>query len=102
MIYPLTVAAKSQSTVRRDAADMILSNLKEHSSALVQQAVMVSEELIRVAILWHKQWHEALEEASRLYFGEHNVQKNFWCQCVLTKTLGKIRHKNMLFQKERF
>ncbi len=45
---------------------MILDNLKEHSSALVQQAVMVSEELIRVAILWHEQWHEALEEASRL------------------------------------
>lgn len=59
------MAAKSQSTVRRDAADMILGNLKEHSSDLVQQAVMVSEELIRVAILWHEQWHEALEEASR-------------------------------------
>ena len=29
----------------------------------------VSEELIRVAILWHELWHEGLEEASRLYFG---------------------------------
>ena len=35
---------------------------------------MVSEELIRVSILWLEQWHEALEDASRLYFGEHNVQ----------------------------
>ena len=26
---------------------------------------MVSDELIRVAILWHEQWHEGLEEASR-------------------------------------
>lgn len=34
----------------------------------------VSEELIRVAILWHELWHEGLEEASRLYFGERNVQ----------------------------
>jgi FKBP12-rapamycin binding domain len=25
----------------------------------------VSRELIRVAILWHEQWHEGLEEASR-------------------------------------
>ena len=65
LIYPLTVAAKSQSSIRREAADTILGNLKEHSSALVQQAVMVSEELIRVAILWHEQWHEALEDASR-------------------------------------
>ena len=51
--------------MRRDAADMILSNMHEHSSDLVQQAVMVSEELIRVAKLWHEQWHETLEDASR-------------------------------------
>ena len=51
--------------MRRDAANMILSNMREHSSDLVQQAVMVSEELIRVAILWHEQWHETLEDASR-------------------------------------
>lgn len=35
---------------------------------------MVSDELIRVAILWHELWHEGLEEASRLYFGERNVK----------------------------
>ena len=35
---------------------------------------MMSDELIRVAILWHEQWHEALEEASRLFFGERNIQ----------------------------
>ncbi len=34
---------------------------------------MVSIELIRVAILWHEQWHEGLEEASQLYFSEHNI-----------------------------
>ena len=38
---------------------------------------MVSEELIRVAILWHELWHEGLEEASRLYFGEKNVKGMF-------------------------
>lgn len=37
----------------------------------------VSEELIRVAILWHEMWHEGLEEASRLYFGERNVKGMF-------------------------
>lgn len=26
-----------------------------------------------MAILWHEQWHEGLEEASRLYFGDSNV-----------------------------
>ncbi len=36
--------------------------------------VQVSTELIRMAILWHEMWHEALEEASRQYFGESNVE----------------------------
>lgn len=33
--------------------------------------------MIRVAILWHELWHEGLEEASRLYFGERNVSGMF-------------------------
>jgi len=59
------VATKSQDQRRKEAAESILQNMREHSSALVQQAIMVSEELIRVAILWHEQWHEGLEDASR-------------------------------------
>lgn len=38
---------------------------------------MVSEELIRVAILWHEMWHEGLEEASRLFFGEKKIEAMF-------------------------
>lgn len=74
LVYPLTVANKSASVARRIAANKILKTMCEHSPNLVQQAVMVSDELLRVAILWHEMWHEALEEASRLYFGESNVK----------------------------
>ncbi|XP_075695475.1 serine/threonine-protein kinase mTOR isoform X1 [Rhinoderma darwinii] len=77
LIYPLTVASKSTTTARHNAANKILKNMCEHSNTLVQQAIMVSEELIRVAILWHEMWHEGLEEASRLYFGERNVKGMF-------------------------
>ncbi|CAH1240669.1 MTOR [Branchiostoma lanceolatum] len=77
LIYPLTVASKSASSARHTAANRILKNMCEHSPQLVQQAMMVSEELIRVAILWHELWHEGLEEASRLYFGERNVKGMF-------------------------
>ncbi|KAG8279048.1 hypothetical protein J6590_008066 [Homalodisca vitripennis] len=77
LVYPLTVASKSASVPRRNAANKILKSMCEHSPALVQQAVMVSDELIRVAILWHELWHEGLEEASRLYFGERNVKGMF-------------------------
>jgi len=74
VLYPLLVACKSQSTSRRVAALAILDNVRQHSALLVEQAQVVSLELIRVAIVWHEAWHEALEEASRLYFGEQNVE----------------------------
>jgi FKBP12-rapamycin complex-associated protein len=77
LIYPLTVASKSQSVTRRDSALAIMDKMRTHSAKLVEQALLVSEELIRVAILWHEIWHEGLEEASRLYFGEHNVDAMF-------------------------
>ena len=73
LLYPLLVACKSQSASRRGAATAVLENLRRHSALLVEQAQVVSLELIRVAILWHEAWHEALEEASQLYFGEQNV-----------------------------
>ena len=38
------------------------------------QALLVSRELIRVAILWHELWHEGLEEASRLYYTEKDPE----------------------------
>ena len=49
--------------------------MKDHISHLFQQAILVSEKLIRVAILCHEQWHDGLEDALRsgrrahVYFG---------------------------------
>lgn len=77
LVYPLTVASKSAALPRKKAAHKILNSMSDHSTTLVQQALMCSEELIRVAILWHEQWHEGLEEASRLYFGEVNIKGMF-------------------------
>ncbi|KAF9482580.1 atypical/PIKK/FRAP protein kinase [Pholiota conissans] len=72
LIYPLTVASKSSSAARRNAASAIMERMREHSPLIVSQALVVSRELIRVAILWHELWHEGLEEASRLFFSEKN------------------------------
>ena len=90
LIYPLTVASKSTSASRVSAAVAIMDRMREHSATIVQQvphlfyyltlahffrqALVVSQELIRVAILWHELWHEGLEEASRLYFTEKNPE----------------------------
>ncbi|KAI9341262.1 armadillo-type protein [Zopfochytrium polystomum] len=74
LIYSLTVASKSQSAQRKKAAVSILDKMRIHSPVLVEQALLVSQELIRVAILWHEMWYEGLEEASRLYFGDQNIE----------------------------
>eukprot|EP01083_Nonionella_stella_P022317 61746_1 len=73
LIYPLTVASKSQTIPRRSAAMSLLDAMRYHSEVLVDQALLVSQELIRVSILWHEMWHEALEEASKLFFGARDV-----------------------------
>lgn len=41
LIYPLTVASKSTTTARHNAANKILKNMCEHCNTLVQQAIMV-------------------------------------------------------------
>jgi FKBP12-rapamycin complex-associated protein len=73
LMYPLSVLLKSPVVERKSAAESLMNSLRAHSSALVQEALMVSSELIRVAILWLETWHEGLEDASRLYFGEGNA-----------------------------
>ena len=67
------MAARSASDNRRRNAEEVIAEIQSHSPTLVAQTKLVSDELIRIAILWHEQWHEALEEASRLYFGEGDV-----------------------------
>ena len=76
LIYPITVAVKSEQNVQSNTADAVMASLRSEFPALVAQADVVSNELIRVAILWPELWHSALEEASRVFFGEGN-ERNF-------------------------
>ena len=64
-MYPLLVATKSQSPSRRTAAFAVLEQIRQHNAALVEQAQLVSHELIRMAILWHEMWHEVSVELGR-------------------------------------
>ena len=73
LVYPLTVSIKSDDKERSRAASEIMTSMEQHSPQLCRQAALVSHELIRIAVLWHEQWHEGLEEASRLYFGDHDI-----------------------------
>lgn len=75
LVFPLTVALKSQSPTRVSAAETVILSMRKHSSLLVDEALMVSNELVRVAILWNEMWFEGLEDASKLHFGESNTEQ---------------------------
>ena len=70
----------------------IMETMREHSPKLVDQAALVSQELIRVSILWQELWAESLEEASRLYFGEHNVEGMLACLAPLHEMMQAGPH----------
>jgi FKBP12-rapamycin complex-associated protein len=72
--YSLSVASKSHAAARSSSATNIMDKMRKQAATLVEQAKTVSSELIRVSILWHEQWHEGLEEASRTYFADHNTE----------------------------
>jgi serine/threonine-protein kinase mTOR len=53
--------------------------------------MIVSQELIRVAILWHEFWHQGLEEASRVYFTERDPTAMIAILEPLHDMLDKVR-----------
>ena len=74
LVYPLTVAANSRSKNRKAAAEEVLRKLQTSYKSLFDQAAQVSQELIRVSVLWHEMWHDALEEACKKFFNENDVE----------------------------
>ena len=72
LIYPLSVAQKSLIEERKTAAEKVLNSMREHSSNLVNQALMVNEELIRISILLDEMCFKGLEEAYILFYHSNN------------------------------
>ncbi|KAI0989132.1 hypothetical protein GJ496_004795 [Pomphorhynchus laevis] len=89
LIYSLAVASKSDNHTRQAAANSVLISLRHHSDTLVQQALLISEELIRISILWHEHWYGALDEASRLNINEHDIKGCLELLLPLHKQLEK-------------
>uniref|UniRef100_A0A914I1V5 Serine/threonine-protein kinase TOR n=1 Tax=Globodera rostochiensis TaxID=31243 RepID=A0A914I1V5_GLORO len=74
-VCALTAATKSRNSQRSQVAKEVLDIVAESRPVLVEQAMLVNDELIRCAILWHELWHESLENASRFYFEDKNVEE---------------------------
>eukprot|EP00727_Mastigamoeba_balamuthi_P014068 m51a1_g9284 putative phosphatidylinositol kinase tor2 (2481) ;mRNA; r:2709-12776 len=74
LLYPLTVASKSQSHTRVAAAKLIMEKIRATAGALVDQAVLISHEFVHLAVVWHEMWFVGINEASRLCYEEHNME----------------------------
>ncbi|XP_049851152.1 serine/threonine-protein kinase tor-like [Schistocerca gregaria] len=73
LVFPLMVAKRSPYPLRASAAQSILTSIRSHSMELVDEAILVSTELIRIAILWKEKWYKGLDEASYYYYVEKKV-----------------------------
>ena len=71
--------------------------MREHSPTIVDQAELVSTELIRAAILWHEIWYDGLEEASKHYYADGNIPGMFEVLEPLHEMVEKVRSTTEYF-----
>ncbi|CCW59851.1 unnamed protein product [Phytomonas sp. EM1] len=64
LIYPLTVAEKSPEAIRRRMAEEVLAGIRVTNNQLVDEASLISNEMVRIAILWTEKWHAAIQQAA--------------------------------------
>eukprot|EP00744_Colponema_vietnamica_P006667 GILI01009669.1.p1 GENE.GILI01009669.1~~GILI01009669.1.p1 ORF type:complete len:1659 (-),score=242.79 GILI01009669.1:99-4820(-) len=60
LIYPLTVSKKKASVVKK-----ALEGINQVNPELVDMASQISNELVRIAILWNEKWDDAIRRAAK-------------------------------------
>lgn len=73
LVYSISVALNTTNNQRRQIATEVMLEMKKHDLQLVEEAAIVSRELMRVAITPHELWHEGLERAAQLYIAEKDI-----------------------------
>lgn len=75
MIYPVSVLSQSNTENRKQVADELIEMMRKNQKKLINQALLISQELIRAAVLMNESWCEALEEAAGNYFGNNDEER---------------------------
>ncbi|KAL4492653.1 hypothetical protein ABPG73_010202 [Tetrahymena malaccensis] len=96
LIYPLTIACKSKTQIRQQAANQIISDIKTHSPVLVNEAMLISNELNRAAILLKEQWHEGIYNSMESF---ERFQSEKSTSSDLIKNVMEL-HETMTLQPE--
>ncbi|AAZ10671.1 hypothetical protein, conserved [Trypanosoma brucei brucei TREU927] len=64
LLYPLTVTEKSPEVMRRQAAERVLKGIRVTNGPMVEEASLISNEMVRIAILWTEKWHNCIQLAA--------------------------------------
>ena len=73
LVPPVSVALNTTDAQRKNLAVDVITAIRKSDPQLVEEATMVSKELMRVAISAHEFWHEGLERAAQMYIVEKDV-----------------------------
>lgn len=85
LIYPLLAARNSNDSHRSRAADAVLNHMRGSFPKFVEEALEISRELTRVAVLQQERWYYRLEEASYHYFSQ---EKNLSEMMLILESLN--------------
>ncbi|KFH18229.1 putative target of rapamycin (TOR) [Toxoplasma gondii MAS] len=75
LIFPLAVASKSATPHLSSSACVLLNIMARDHRELVQHALLVSEEVVRVSALWEERWLRCLEQASEAHHTRSDYRK---------------------------
>ncbi|ESL06235.1 phosphatidylinositol kinase related TOR-like 1 [Trypanosoma rangeli SC58] len=64
LIYPLTVTEKSPEAIRQLMAERVLRGIRVSNGPMVGEASLISNEMVRIAILWAEKWHSHIQQAA--------------------------------------
>ena len=53
---------------------MLIRDMCGRHQQLVDEATLVSREMMDVAITWHEHWYQGLEDAANLYFTDKDTE----------------------------
>jgi len=80
LVCPISVALNTSDVQQSRVSTEVLYEMRKSRSRLVEEATMVSRELMRVAITPHELWYDGLEQAAQLYMDPKDVRG---MMCVL-------------------
>lgn len=73
LVCPISVAKNTSDNRQRAMATDVLAEVRKHNKQLVEEATMVSRELMRVAITPQELWFDGLEQAAQLYLDAKDI-----------------------------